>query len=257
MSVNFSNYSNLLLLQKIVDSIPARVFWKDRELRYLGCNTVFAKDAGFSSPEELIGKDDYQMGWRDQAELYRADDFRVLESGEATYAYEEPQTTPDGKTIWLRTSKVPLYNENGEMIGVLGIYDDITEEKRAAEEIKRLASFPQLNRSPIIELDVELDLSFANPAAINEFPDLKKKGAQHPLLHSLCELLEDREVFSKTISSQFEESVGEKTYELHTNIIPEFKVVRVYVSDITERKRYEQEILRLATTDSLTDCLNR
>ena len=69
-----------------------RVFWKDKDLVYLGCNTLFAKDAGFAEPIDIIGKDDYQMGWRNQAELYRNDDWEVIESGESKLLIEEPQT---------------------------------------------------------------------------------------------------------------------------------------------------------------------
>jgi len=123
------------LLQTIIDTVPIRVFWKDRELRYLGCNPVFAKDAGKSHPHEVIGKDDFQMGWKEQAELYRADDRDVIESGQAKLFYEEPQTTPDGQTIWLSTSKIPLRNSVNETIGVLGIYEDITQRKQAEIEL--------------------------------------------------------------------------------------------------------------------------
>lgn len=117
------------LTTQIIETIPMRIFWKDRALRYLGCNTAFSRDAGKNVPEELLGKDDFQMGWRDQAELYRADDRRVMESGIPKLSYDEPQTTPDGKQIWLRTSKVPLHNEANETIGVLGVYEDITKNK--------------------------------------------------------------------------------------------------------------------------------
>jgi len=71
------------LIEGILNAIPVRVFWKDLNLVYLGCNAAFANDSGHTSPEEVVGKDDYQMGWRDQAELYRADDRRVIESGQA------------------------------------------------------------------------------------------------------------------------------------------------------------------------------
>lgn len=117
------------LLKTVIDAMPARIFWKNNELCYMGCNPAFASDAGVSSPEDVIGKDDYQLGWKAQAELYRADDRRVMESGVPKLGYEEPQTTPDGKPIWLRTSKVPLRNQSGEIIGVLGLYQDITEQK--------------------------------------------------------------------------------------------------------------------------------
>lgn len=119
------------LLQSIVKNVPVRIFWKNRNLHYLGCNTGFAKDAGFSSPEKLIGKTDFEMGWKDQAELYRADDKSVMESGNPKLDFEEPSTAPDGNTIWLSTSKVPLRDENNQVIGILGIYQDITARKLA------------------------------------------------------------------------------------------------------------------------------
>ncbi len=123
------------LLEGLLEGLPIRLFWKDREQRYLGCNTLFAKDAGLSGPDDLIGKTDFDMGWKAQAELYRADDQRVMDSGEPKLNYEEPQTTPDGSTIWLRTSKVPLHNEGGEVIGILGIYEDVTAEKESQQQL--------------------------------------------------------------------------------------------------------------------------
>lgn len=123
------------IVEGIINAIPVRVFWKDRNLCYLGCNPVFASDAGFNSPKELIGKTDYQMGWRNQAEFYRRDDMQVIESGMSKFHIEEPQTTPDGRTITLLTSKMPMRNSEGKIVGVLGTYMDITELKRSKEEL--------------------------------------------------------------------------------------------------------------------------
>ena len=123
------------LLRTVLENVPAQVFWKDEEGRYLGCNSNFARDAGFLRPEDLIGKDDFQMAWREQAELYRADDRRVIDSGTAKLDFEEPQTTPEGRTIWLQTSKVPLRDAEGRVSGLLGIYSDVTARKRAQEEL--------------------------------------------------------------------------------------------------------------------------
>jgi PAS domain S-box-containing protein len=125
------------LLQTVIDTAPVRAFWKDLDLRYLGCNPAFARDAGKSCPQDVIGKDDYQMGWAEYADLYRADDRAVIESGISKLSYEEPQATPDGKTIWLRTSKVPLKNADNDTIGILGIYEDITERKEEEAELAR------------------------------------------------------------------------------------------------------------------------
>lgn len=125
------------ILDGIVNTIPIRVFWKDRDLVYLGCNAIFAQDAGFADSKDIVGKDDYQMGWRDLAELYRADDRQVIESGRSKLLIEEPQTTPEGRTIVLLTSKMPLRSSEGEIIGVLGTYMDITERKLMESELRR------------------------------------------------------------------------------------------------------------------------
>jgi PAS domain S-box-containing protein len=124
------------ITEEIINSIPVRVFWKDRNLTYLGCNNLFTKDAGFTNPKEIIGKDDFQMGWSDQAELYRDDDRKVIESGKSKLHIEEPQTTPEGNEITLLTSKIPLRNFVGEIIGVLGVYIDITERKQIEASLK-------------------------------------------------------------------------------------------------------------------------
>lgn len=119
------------LLQTIVDTVPVRVFWKDTDLRYLGCNPAFAQDAGLENVAALVGRRDTELSWHAQAELYTEDDRRVITSGEPKHSYDEQQTTPDGRLIWLRTSKVPLRNGAQETIGLLGIYEDITERKHA------------------------------------------------------------------------------------------------------------------------------
>jgi PAS domain S-box-containing protein len=123
------------MIEGIINAIPVRVFWKDKNLVYLGCNAVFARDAGFADPKDLIGKDDYQMVWRDQAEKYRGDDRQVIESGCSKLSIEEPQTTPEGNTITLLSSKMPLRSSKGEISGVLGTYMDITERKRLEAQL--------------------------------------------------------------------------------------------------------------------------
>jgi PAS domain S-box-containing protein len=124
------------LLRDVLDTVPVRVFWKDRASLYLGCNLPFAKDAGLSRPEELIGKSDLEMIWREQAASYRADDALVMETGIPKLGYEEPQTTAAGGRSWLRTSKIPLKDAAGKIIGVLGTYEDITETQRAEQALR-------------------------------------------------------------------------------------------------------------------------
>ena len=142
------------LIEGIINAISVRVFWKDKDLVYLGCNTIFARDAGFSDPKDIIGKDDFQMGWRDQAELYRSGDRQVIESGDRILLNEEPQTTPDGDTIILLTNKIPLQNSMGEICGVLGTSMDITDRIATVQEIK-------LKNEELQKLNAEKDKFFS------------------------------------------------------------------------------------------------
>ncbi|MEI7996798.1 MAG: PAS domain S-box protein, partial [Methylococcaceae bacterium] len=131
------------LLITIINALPIRVFWKDLNLRYLGCNTSFAHDTGLEQPDEIIGKDDNQMPWSDQAKIFQTDDTAVMESGIAKLDFEEPLMTSGGQSIWLRTSKVPLRNQDNEIFGLLGIYENITEHKRAKDKLEQLSGEQQ------------------------------------------------------------------------------------------------------------------
>jgi len=123
------------LLRNIIETIPVRIFWKDINSIYLGCNTLFANDAGAKSQNEIIGKRDLDLSWSNQAEDYVADDFYVINTKKEKINIEEKQTKADGKIVWLSTSKVPLKSENGKVVGILGIYFDITERKNAQNEL--------------------------------------------------------------------------------------------------------------------------
>jgi PAS domain S-box-containing protein len=139
------NASNML--QLIMNNIPQAIFWKDCNSRYLGCNKVFAEDAGFQSPENIVGKTDYDLPWaREQTEWYRECDRRVMKNDTPEYHIYEPQTTADGKLTWLDTNKIPLHDSKGNVIGTLGTYEDITERKEAEESLRLLNLY---NRSLI------------------------------------------------------------------------------------------------------------
>ncbi|MBI3173222.1 MAG: PAS domain S-box protein [Chloroflexi bacterium] len=156
--------ANQGFLQTVMDNIPESIFWKNESLTYLGCNRAFAKDAGLASPAEIIGKTDWDMPWKDQAELYRADDRLVMDRQEPKLNYEEPQTTPDGSTTWLRTSKVPLKDASGKVYAVFGMYEDITERKRVEENLLRLQSAVEQTEEGIALADLNGNLIYSNPA---------------------------------------------------------------------------------------------
>jgi hypothetical protein len=255
-----------LLLQTVINNVPMRVFWKDRDLRYLGCNPPFARDAGKSSPEELLGKDDYQMGWSAQAGLYQADDRSVMYSGHAKLSYEEPQTTPDGATIWLQTAKVPLRNVANEIIGVVGVYDDITERKLAQDSLRQSQERLRLALSAARQewFDVTMETGEVNVGPtyaqlLGYEPDEFETNLDNWLAHvhpddrpSLLALFADGHPTDQTVEVEYRRmtksgdwiwfhAVG-KVIERDARGYPN-RIAGINM-DVTERKRAEEELAR-------------
>lgn len=122
--------------QTVLNLMPQRVFWKNKESVYLGSNIAFSNDANLPSPSEIVGVTDFDI-FPEQAELYRSDDANTMITREHLIGSEEPQTHADGNTIWLRTSKRPIVNEFNEVIGLVGTYDDISELKNTQAELSK------------------------------------------------------------------------------------------------------------------------
>ena len=130
-------YDSQHMLKTVLDSIPSAVFWKDRNLFYLGGNLTWLNTIGMKSSEEVIGKTDYELSYtKEQADSFRKHDRKVVESGIPEYDIIEPYLKADGTHAWAKTNKVPLRDTDGKIIGVLGSYKDITEHKKAEEELQ-------------------------------------------------------------------------------------------------------------------------
>jgi len=126
------------LLQLVLDNIPQAVFWKNRDSIYLWCNRNFAFDAGVGTPDRIVGKTDFDLAWTpEQSESFRAIDQRVMSTGTPAYQFIESQAQADGKQAWLVTNKMPLHDRDGNVVGILGTYEDITERKQAEEALQR------------------------------------------------------------------------------------------------------------------------
>jgi rsbT co-antagonist protein RsbR len=151
-------------LQLVLDNLPQAVFWKDRASRFLGCNQRLLADAGLTSVDDIIGKTDFDMPWKDHAAAYQADDREVIEHG-PKLNIEEPLTRSDGSTIWLRTSKIPLQRD-GEVVGVLGMCENVTELKRQEDELRTFKLLVENAPDGIGIADTDLVLRYANPAFV-------------------------------------------------------------------------------------------
>ena len=121
-----------------MDSIPQHIFWKDKNSVYLGCNRNFAKASGVGSPENIVGKTDYDLAWkREESDWYRQLDRQVMDSQTPLNRIIEPQSHADGAQRWSETSKVPLYNDKDQIVGVLGSFEDVTDRLVAQEALRQ------------------------------------------------------------------------------------------------------------------------
>ncbi|WP_437968844.1 ATP-binding protein [Sorangium sp. So ce260] len=125
------------VLKYVIANVPHAIFWKDREGRFLGGNQNFLNDTNTRVLENLVGKTDFDVWGKQDAESFVRIDREVMERGTGFLDIEEPLLRPDGERRVLLTSKVPLRDERGEVTGLLGIYADITERKRMETELQK------------------------------------------------------------------------------------------------------------------------
>jgi len=169
------------MLQLVLDHIPQRIFWKDTNFKYLGCNKPFAIDAGLNEPSEIIGMDDFELSWKKTAHLYRADDTFVMQTKQSKLKYPESINSPDGGVMWLETNKLPLLDKNGNVIGLLGTYEDISDRKISDQKIRKQSEEIQLKnrelRKHITELKKATSLIIQSQKKLNKAQEISNSGS--------------------------------------------------------------------------------
>src|SRR3990167_8772610 len=133
-----------LLLESLIDSVPIQIFWKNKNLEFLGCNKRFVQSLGFKDKSVIIGKTDFDLPVsKEDSEAFRKDDLYVITSKKPMLNIEEQQCFDNGEKRTLLTSKVPLFDEHSEVYGVIGIYRDITDQKKTENELKNAISLAE------------------------------------------------------------------------------------------------------------------
>lgn len=113
----------------VIDTIPGYIYWKDKDLKFAGANRFLSENAGFPSPESIIGLGEKDMPWYDPDENLDAEDMEIMNSGNAILDRIIQKTPVRGITRWYRKNKFPLKNAENETIGILCAYEDITRNK--------------------------------------------------------------------------------------------------------------------------------
>ncbi len=153
------------MLQLVLDSLPLRVFWKDANLVYGGCNAAFAGDVGLSDPADLAGKTDRDLPWQAtqaEEETYQATERAVIEGGAPRYHVTQTHQLPDGHTLWLDSSWIPLTDDLGQTVGVLGMYEDVTERREAEQRVRQLSLAVEQSPSIVIITDMRGKIEYVN-----------------------------------------------------------------------------------------------
>ncbi|ABE28967.1 diguanylate cyclase domain protein [Paraburkholderia xenovorans LB400] len=262
------------MLEAVIDNIPQRIFWKDLESRYLGCNMAFARDAGLAYPEQVVGKSDADMPWRDFSSLLNDHDREVASTGVPKMNFEVDLMI-DGVHRTTVTSKLPFTDGDGRVIGVLGSYTDITERKRAdlALRLQSRALDASVNAILITAPSPAGNLiEYVNPA----FMRITGYDAAEAIGHD-CRLLQrdDRDqegvaLIRQALAANREVSAVVRNYrkdgalfwnQLFIAPVPDQDGVITHhigvINDVTDLMRYQEQLEYQANYDSLTRLPNR
>jgi PAS domain S-box-containing protein len=203
-------------LRILMDTIPDSIYFKDRDSRFIRANKALARWVGAGEPSQLLGKTDFDLFTEEHARQAYEDEQEILRSGRPLVGKEEKETWPDGRITWVSTTKMPYLDSKGCVIGTFGSSRDITERKRAEEELRAaketaedanraksafLATMSHEIRTPmngIIGM-TELALDTELTPTQREFLTLVKKSAD-----SLLTLLNDILDFSKIEAGKLE-----------------------------------------------------
>ena len=124
------------LLNALMDYLPHNIYFKDLQSRFLRVNQAMARYFGLQDPRQAIGKTDHDFFTDEHAMQALADEQEIVRSGHGVIDKEEKETWPDGRSTWAASTKLPLYDDQGQILGSFGISQDITAQKRAAEALR-------------------------------------------------------------------------------------------------------------------------
>ncbi|MEO8358230.1 MAG: PAS domain S-box protein [Chloroflexota bacterium] len=151
------------LLRTLIDNLPDRIYVKDIHGRKTISNRADWRASGGKQMEDVVGKSDFDLYPTELAGKFWGDDRTVLDSGTPILNREEPGLDDQGNPVWVMTTKAPLRNDDGEIVGLVGIGRDITRQKQSEEKLRQLSSAVEQSASTIVITDLEGSIVYTNP----------------------------------------------------------------------------------------------
>lgn len=143
------------LLDALMNNLPDNIYFKDAQSRFIAVNHAMSLWFGFSDPDEMIGKTDFDLFTAEHAHAALEAEKKIIESGRPVVGLEEEETWPDGHKTWVSTTKVPLRDPQGNIIGTFGLSRDITARKRAEDQLAKVAAELRA-KNEILEEDLKM-----------------------------------------------------------------------------------------------------
>ncbi|WP_353662685.1 PAS domain S-box protein [Hydrogenimonas sp. SS33] len=256
-------FGDRIILESVINTLPIRIFWKDRNFRYLGANRLFLQDLGFGTLQEIAGKDDYTLMKAETAEICRRGDLQILHTGRDMHGLEESFYSHSGEKMWISLYKTPLQDRYGNIFGILGAYIDITKIKqqelalkentyrlKEAQRIAKIGYWDYNHRKRKILLseetwqligqtpsDPEVDIGIL----FQMFPEEEWKRVRKSFLKTVTERAQQFEIFVKGNRRKGEETV----FRLYAHIVYDYRRKPIgakgVIQDVSESYRLHRE----------------
>ena len=254
------------LFRSFMDGVPDMVYFKNVKSRFIRVNQAIANRFGQPDPESLLGKTDFDFFSADHAREAFEDEQEIMRTGRPLVNKEERETWPDRADTWVSTSKLPLRNPAGKIIGIIGVSRDITERKQAEAKIRDQARMLDLAQDAIFVLDLEGHITYWNNGAERvygwragevmgrKYLDLLARGVMRPELQKILQVIRERGEWTGEL-----EEIGKdgNVIVVHgrANLVRDAQgkpsSILIINTDITQKKRLETQTLRSQRMESL------
>jgi diguanylate cyclase (GGDEF)-like protein/PAS domain S-box-containing protein len=264
------------MLRLVIDNIPQFIFWKDQHGIYLGCNQNFAQIVGIKTPEAIVGKADADLMNHEQpasTSLFETLKRCIRVENTSKYQYIDSLYLADGTSLWLEMNNIPLRDPSGQVIGVLGSFENITERKCADEKLRQWVKVLENSTEAICITNAKTQILQVNKAftQITGYCEAEILGQKPTIFSSGKHGLEFYQQMWQAIHTfgYWEGEIWNRRKDgeiypewLHISVIKDETDAKItnylgIFSDLTGRKQTEQRLAYLAYYDDLTGLPNR